>query len=92
VTSDTAPQRRVLGSIDDGGAAVLVAPGDDRALAEALHGLATDRGRLATARAAAASLARTSFTPAAVTGGLYARLVATLPADPPRVDVPRRPS
>jgi glycosyltransferase involved in cell wall biosynthesis len=92
VTSDTAPQRRVLGSIDEGGAAVLVPPGDDKALADALHGLATDRGRLATARAAAAELARRSFTPDAVTAGLYARLLATLPAEPPRVDVPRRPS
>ena len=92
VTSDTAPQRRVLGSIDDGGAALLVPPGDDRALADALHALATDRERLATARAAAAGLARRSFTPDAVTAGLYARLLATLPAEPPRVDVPRRPS
>jgi glycosyltransferase involved in cell wall biosynthesis len=92
LTSDTAPQRRVLGSLDDGGAAVLVPPGDDRALAEALHGLATDRARLATARAAAVELARRSFTPVAVTTGLHARLLATLPAEPPRVDAPRRPS
>jgi glycosyltransferase involved in cell wall biosynthesis len=92
VTSDTAPQRRVLGSIDEGGVAVLVPPGDDQALAEALHDLATDRGRLTSARAAAAELAHTSFTADAVTAGLHARLLATLPADPPRVDVPRRPS
>jgi glycosyltransferase involved in cell wall biosynthesis len=91
VTSDTAPQRRLLGSIDTGGVAMLVPPGDDRALADALHRLADDRELLATARAAAAQLARESFTPVAVTAGLHARLLATLPADPPRVDVPRRP-
>ena len=38
VTSDTAPQRRVLGD-----AAVLVPPGDPAALAEALRSLAADR-------------------------------------------------
>ena len=46
VTSDTAPQRRVLGD-----AAVLVPAGDPAALAEALRALAADRSRLAAARA-----------------------------------------
>ncbi|NDR52602.1 MULTISPECIES: glycosyltransferase family 4 protein [unclassified Actinomyces] len=52
VTSDTAPQRRVLG---DG--AVFVPPGDSRALADALQHLATDPAALRDARARAAAAA-----------------------------------
>jgi glycosyltransferase involved in cell wall biosynthesis len=74
VTSDTAPQRRLLGE-----AAVLVPPGDPGALAVVLRELATDRSRLAAARTAATTLARTSFTPAAVTAGLHQRLLAVVP-------------
>ena len=74
VTSDTAPQRRVLGD-----AAVLVPPGDPAALAEALRSLAADRSRLAAARSAAAALAASSFTPAAVTAPLHERLLAVVP-------------
>jgi glycosyltransferase involved in cell wall biosynthesis len=74
VTSDTAPQRRLLGD-----AAVLVPPGDPAALAEALRSLAADRSRLAAARAAAAALASSSFTPAAVTAPLHERLLAVVP-------------
>jgi glycosyltransferase involved in cell wall biosynthesis len=74
VTSDTAPQRRVLG-----GAAVLVPPGDPAALAGALRSLAADRSRLAAARSAATALARSSFTPAAVTAPLHERLLAVVP-------------
>jgi glycosyltransferase involved in cell wall biosynthesis len=74
VTSDSAPQRRLLGD-----AAVLVPPGDAAALAAALRDLAVDRDRLRAARAAAAELARSSFTPAAVTAPLLARLHAVVP-------------
>ncbi len=74
VTSDTAPQRRVLGE-----AAVLVPPGDPAALATALRALAADPARLSAARAAATELARTDFTPAAVTAALHERLLAVVP-------------
>jgi glycosyltransferase involved in cell wall biosynthesis len=74
VTSDTAPQRRVLGE-----AAVLVPPGDAGALATALRDLAADRDRLRAARSAASGLARSSFTPAAVTAPLFTRLQAVVP-------------
>ena len=74
VTSDTAPQRRLLGD-----AAVLVPPGDAGALAAALHDLAADRDRLRAARTAVAELAGTSFTPAAVTAPLLTRLHAVVP-------------
>jgi glycosyltransferase involved in cell wall biosynthesis len=74
VTSDTAPQRRVLGD-----AALLVPPGDPAALAAALRFLAADRSRLAAARSAAAGLAASSFTPAAVTAPLHERLLAVVP-------------
>jgi glycosyltransferase involved in cell wall biosynthesis len=74
VTSDTAPQRRLL---DD--AAVLVPPGDAGALAAALRDLAADRDRLRAARAAAVGLACSSFTPAAVTAPLLTRLHAVVP-------------
>ncbi len=58
VTSDTPPQRRVLGD-----AAVLVPPGDPAALADALRGLAADPARLLALREAAWTLARRCFMP-----------------------------
>lgn len=71
VTSDTAPQRRLLD-----GAAVFVPPGDPAALATALRQLAGDRPRVAQLQRAAADLAATSFTPLAVVGPLWDRLTA----------------
>ncbi len=71
VTSDTPPQRAVLGA-----AAVLVPPGDPAALAAALRALAADRERLAGLRAAAAELADREFTAAAVVAPLRAQLTA----------------
>jgi glycosyltransferase involved in cell wall biosynthesis len=70
VTSDTAPQRRVLGE-----AAVLVPPGDADALAAALRELADDRDELTGLRAAARALADKSFTPAQVVAPLVEKLV-----------------
>ncbi|HTE72500.1 MAG TPA: glycosyltransferase [Actinomycetes bacterium] len=78
VTSDTPPQRRVLD-----GAAVLVPPGEHRALAGALRDLAADRGRLADARAAARALAAERFTPDAVVRPLDARLRSLVPPEVP---------
>lgn len=65
VTSDTVPQRRAFGD-----AAVLVPPGDAKALAEALAGFAADRAALAEARDRARSVATTAFSPAAVVAPL----------------------
>lgn len=76
VTSDTPPQRRVLGC-----AAVLVPPGDPHALAEALRGLAKDRARLAEVRAAAAALAAERCTPERVVAPLHERLRALVPPE-----------
>jgi glycosyltransferase involved in cell wall biosynthesis len=76
VTSDTAPQRRVLGE-----AAVYVPPGDAQALARTLRSLAEDRPRLAAARAAARRLAIDHFTPAQVVGPLHDRLLAVVPPE-----------
>ena len=70
ITSDTAPQRRVLGD-----AAVLVAPGDPEALADALLRLASDRETLLKLRHAARELAATRFTPEQVVAPLTDRLV-----------------
>ncbi|HEY0938092.1 MAG TPA: glycosyltransferase [Trebonia sp.] len=81
VTSDTAPQRRVLG-----GAAVLVPPGDPAALADALLRLAGDRETLLKLRHAAAALAALRFTPEQVVGPLADRLLpahAPLPSQNP---------
>jgi len=80
ITSDTAPQRRVLGD-----AAVLVPPGDPAALADALLRLAGDRETLLKLRHAARQLAAERFTPEQVVGPLTDRLVpphAPLPHDP----------
>jgi glycosyltransferase involved in cell wall biosynthesis len=70
VTSDTAPQRRVLGD-----AAVLVPPGDPVALADALLRLANDREELLKLRHAARQLAAERFTPEQVVGPLTDRLI-----------------
>lgn len=69
VTSDTAPQRRLLGD-----AAVFVPAGDANALAAALLRLAEDRAALRSARAAARRLASGSFTAAQVVEPLISRL------------------
>ncbi len=70
ITSDTAPQRRVLGD-----AAVLVPPGDPAALADALLQLAADRDRLLKLRYAARQLAAQRFTPEQVVAPLTDRLL-----------------
>jgi len=69
LTSDSLPQRRVLG-----GAALLVPPGDPVALAAALDGLVLDPDRLLELRRAAWDHARTAFVPAAVVTPLLDRL------------------
>ena len=74
VTSDTGPQRRLLGD-----AALFVPPGDAAALAETLRSLAADPARLAAARAAARALALDSFPPASVVGPLHDRLLTVVP-------------
>jgi len=69
VTSDTAPQRRLLGE-----AAILVPAGDADALARALLRLAGDRDALLKLRHAARQAAADRFTPAQVVSALVARL------------------
>ena len=69
VTSDTAPQRRVLGE-----AAVLVPAGDAESLATALLRLASDRDALLKLRHAARQLAADRFTPEQVVQPLVERL------------------
>jgi glycosyltransferase involved in cell wall biosynthesis len=69
VTSDTAPQRRLLGD-----AAVFVPAGDPEALAGALLELAGDRAALDRARAAARRLALSSFSAEQVVRPLVKRL------------------
>jgi glycosyltransferase involved in cell wall biosynthesis len=69
VTSDTPPQRRVLGD-----AAVLVPPGDAGALAEALLRLAGDRAELERLRGKAQELARRAFAPEQIVAPLAGRL------------------
>jgi glycosyltransferase involved in cell wall biosynthesis len=91
VTSDTAPQRRALGTC-----AVLVPPGDPDAIAGALRALAADRDRLHALRTGAWTLARERFVPEAVVVPLVQRV--TMPITPrpttprPAVGRPRRPS
>lgn len=69
VTSDTQPQRRVLGD-----AALFVPPGDPAALAAALDGLASDPDKLAKLRSAASLQAREHFTPGKVVTPLLEKL------------------
>jgi glycosyltransferase involved in cell wall biosynthesis len=75
ITSDTAPQRRVLGTVSAESGAVLVPPGDPAALADALRRLADDREALLKLRHAARQLAAERFTPEQVVGPLTDRLV-----------------
>jgi glycosyltransferase involved in cell wall biosynthesis len=70
ITSDTPPQRRVVG-----GAAVLVPPGDPDALGGALLRLADDRTELARLQAQAAQLAADQFAPARIVTPLLQRLL-----------------
>jgi glycosyltransferase involved in cell wall biosynthesis len=69
VTSDTPPQRRVLGD-----AAVLVPPGDPEALAAALRRLAGDRGEVTRLRQQSRELARREFASGQVVAPLLRRL------------------
>lgn len=69
VTSDTAPQRRVLGD-----AAILVPPGDGTALADALFELATHPDALEAARRRSKERAVAAFAPSAVVAPLVRRL------------------
>jgi glycosyltransferase involved in cell wall biosynthesis len=75
ITSDTAPQRRVLGTLSQESGAVLVPPGDPAALADALLRLADDREALLKLRHAARQLAAERFTPEQVVGPLTDRLL-----------------
>jgi glycosyltransferase involved in cell wall biosynthesis len=75
VTSDTAPQRRVLGTVPQESGAVLVPPGDPAALADALLRLAGDRDELLKLRHAARQLAAQRFTPEQVVAPLTDRLL-----------------
>ena len=75
ITSDTAPQRRVLGTVPLESGAVLVPPGDPAALADALLQLAADREWLLKLRHAARQLAAQRFTPEQVVAPLTDRLL-----------------
>jgi glycosyltransferase involved in cell wall biosynthesis len=75
ITSDTAPQRRVLGTVPQESGAVLVPPGDPVALADALLRLANDREELLKRRHAARQLAAERFTPEQVVRPLTDRLL-----------------
>jgi glycosyltransferase involved in cell wall biosynthesis len=75
ITSDTAPQRRVLGTVPLESGAVLVPPGDPAALADALLQLAADREWLLKLRHAARQLAAKRFTPEQVVAPLTDRLL-----------------
>jgi glycosyltransferase involved in cell wall biosynthesis len=88
VTSDTAPQRRVLGD-----AAIGVPPGDPEALATALLRLADDRDALLALRRAARDLARQRFTAAQVVAPLAGRLPGApqAPDTPQPLDAPQAP-
>jgi glycosyltransferase involved in cell wall biosynthesis len=73
VTSDTPPQRRLLGA-----AARYVPAGDAPGLAAALETLAGDPAQVRALAADAASLARSEFTAVAVTAPLHDTLTALL--------------
>jgi glycosyltransferase involved in cell wall biosynthesis/SAM-dependent methyltransferase len=70
VTSDTPPQRRALGD-----AAVLVRPGDAKAVTDALLRLAGDRDELARLRRDAHGLAQREFAPERIVAPLTDKLV-----------------
>jgi glycosyltransferase involved in cell wall biosynthesis len=70
VTSDTPPQRTMLGD-----AALYVVPGDAAALATTLRGLAADPARVDALRHAAYDLADSRFRPEHVIAPLRARLM-----------------
>jgi glycosyltransferase involved in cell wall biosynthesis len=72
VTSDTAPQRRLLGD-----AALYVPPGDAGALASTLRELSSDPDRVAKLRDAAYDLAQQGFRPETVVAPLRALLGGT---------------
>jgi glycosyltransferase involved in cell wall biosynthesis len=72
VTSDTAPQRRMLGD-----AARYVPAGDPAALADALRELADDQVRVEALQAAARARATALFTPVSVAGPLRERLLGS---------------
>lgn len=72
ITSDTPPQRRILG-----GAARYVRPGDADALAQAIRALAAAPEEVTDLRAASAALADRCFTPASVVAPLSSRLEGT---------------
>lgn len=74
VTSDTAPQRRLLGD-----RAVLIPAGEPDRLAEALRSLAGDSAKLAHLRQVASNLAREQFAPHQVVLPLLDRLRALVP-------------
>lgn len=69
LTSDTPPQRRMLGE-----SALYIPPGDPKALADALLMLAADPVRVATLGAQARAAAEERFSAAAIVGSLRARL------------------
>lgn len=73
LTSDTAPQRRSLGS-----AGLFVPAGDSDALADALRRLAQHPAEVARLRGAAGELARERFVPQAIVEPLVERLVRTV--------------
>jgi glycosyltransferase involved in cell wall biosynthesis len=79
VTSDTPPQRRMLGD-----AAVYVPPEDAESLATALRELADDPSRLLALRRAAWQLAVDRFLPETVVQPLLHRLPGDLPGGVPR--------
>ena len=74
VTSDTAPQRRIL---DD--AAGFVPPGDALALAEVLRDLAADRSQVEKLQSASRHVADTKFRPAVVAAPLRECLASLTP-------------
>ena len=86
VTSDTPPQRRVLGS-----AAVLVPPGDPTALADVLRDLASDPVKVRTLRTAGAAAARDIAAAEAVTAPLDVALTERIPRLLPRLGKPLAP-
>lgn len=80
VTSDTPPQRRLLGS-----AALLVPPGDPVALAAVLRGLASDPGRLQELRTTGTAAARRIAAAEAVTAALDRALSERVSPELPRL-------